>query len=660
MTTCSTNACGVGGWGGPLPGDPDNNSILSATPAFGGIDVSWTYPGTNPEAVAHVILYRGVSASFNSAIVIATVGGNFFYDKSTSPQLIEYYYWITIVSVNGTVGAPIGPASAVAKPPIASVIEGLTAQIDAGLLAQSLRTEIDKITLNYAELTAEIANRISSNSALSAALADVQSGVAQSLAFVNQEITQRQEGDLAVVTQLNTVAAVNAQNTAAILTEQTARVNADSALATSITTVAATAGGKNRTYSQNAAPTGTLVAGDLWFDTDDNKKAYRYNGSSWVATDDTRIAGTAAALVTEQTARATADSALATQITTAQTTLDGNISSVQVTLQSNIDTLDGKVTIVDGKVETVDGRVTTVDGKVETVDGKVTTIDGKVLAIGARYTAVVSVNGLIGGFGVYNDGTTVQAGFDVDEFWVGKTQANKRKPFIISGGVTYIDDAAIEKLTFTKLRDASGSVVIENGKIKANYLQVNEIYGGDITGWGWPVAGQSKKGFYLGPNGLLIGNANDNRYFYADVNGDVSAPGFSIVNGSATFSGTLTANIVNTNNIVGNAVTAGYAAQTTGTSVVVTVSNPSGATCMLVIVQAGDPVTVVGGSGENTETTTYYPTATININGANVSTGYTTITHIATTVPSGNFNVTALRPNGSVGILKLFVLVTKR
>lgn len=503
MTTCSTNACGVGGWGGPLPGDPDNNSILSATPAFGGIDVSWTYPGTYPEAVAHVVLYRGVVPDFNAAIVIATVGGNFFYDKSTSPQLIQYYYWITIVSVNGTVGAPIGPASAIAKPTIASVIEGLTAQIDAGMLAQSLKTEIDKITLNYSELQSEIADRISANSALSAALADVQSGVDQSLAYIGQEITLRQEGDSALAiqvnsvaaanannlaliqsestarvnadsalaTQLNTVAALTDSNAAAIQTEQTARANADSALSSSISTVSATASAKNRTYYQTSAPTSNRVTGDIWYDSNDNNRAYRWSGTSWVETTDPRIASTAAALTTEQTARADADSALAAQITTAQTTLNGNIASVQTTLQTEIDTVDGKVT-----------------------------------QIGALYTAKLSVDGLIGGFGVYNDGTTVEAGFDVDTFWVGRTQANKRKPFIISNGVTYIDDAAIEKLTFTKLRDAAGAVVIENGKIKADYLNVTTITGGAYTGYAWPAAGQ--KGFYLGPSGLLLGNYN--------------------------------------------------------------------------------------------------------------------------------------------------------
>lgn len=619
MTTCSTNACGVGGWGGPLPGDPDNNSILSATPAFGGIDVSWTYPGTYPEAVAHVILYRGVLPDFNAAIVIATVGGNFFYDKSTSPQLIQYYYWITIVSVNGTVGAPIGPASAIAKPPIADVIEGLTAQIDAGFLAQSLKTEIDKITLNYAELTAEIANRIAGNSALSAALADVQNGLAQSLSFVDQEIILRQDGDSALATQLNTVAAVNSQNAAAILSEQTARVDADSALSTSITTVAATAGGKNKTYSQASAPTGTLVAGDLWFDTDDNKKAYRYSGTAWVATDDTRIASTAAALTTEQTARANADSALATQITTAQSTLNTNIASVQTTLQTNINTVDGKVT-----------------------------------QIGALYTAKLSVNGLIGGFGVYNDGTTVEAGFDVDTFWVGRTQANKRKPFIISGGVTYIDDAAIEKLTFTKLRDATGAVVIENGKIKANYLNVTTITGGAYTGYAWPAAGQ--QGFYLGPNGLLLGNYNSGgTYLQYDV-----ATGTLSIGGNATFSGTLTANTVNTTNIVGAAVTSSYIATSSTASVEVTITVPAGSGGYVILVGLGNAETSFKGG-----TVAAVAMGAVEIDGiGTVAQGSGSLVHGVSSPVAGNYRIVATRSglNGAttVGEMTLTVLVNKR
>ena len=45
-----------------------------------------------------------------------------------------------------------------------------------------------------------------------------------------------------------------------------------------------TADGKNKVYRQDAQPSGgTYVSGDIWFDTDDNNKIYRYSGSAWVA-----------------------------------------------------------------------------------------------------------------------------------------------------------------------------------------------------------------------------------------------------------------------------------------------------------------------------------------------------------------------------------------
>ena len=43
------------------------------------------------------------------------------------------------------------------------------------------------------------------------------------------------------------------------------------------------------TFSQTAAPTADLEAGDLWFDTDDNNKLYRYSGTAWASVQDGSI-----------------------------------------------------------------------------------------------------------------------------------------------------------------------------------------------------------------------------------------------------------------------------------------------------------------------------------------------------------------------------------
>jgi hypothetical protein len=840
MTACSTDTCGVGGWGGPLPGDPDNNSVLSATPAFGGIDVAWSYPAVNPFAVAHTLLYRAVANNFDLALQIGVVSGSQYYDKTENNQLIQYFYWIKIVSVNGTVGELIGPVSATAKPTINSMLDLLSGKIDAGLLAQSLRTEIDRIQLVSAELQTEIDNRDVNNAATTQLLAEMQAEINASLGIISDEITDRQEGESALLAEVNAVSAAIAlevttraseiQNEAgvratALLNETSARIASLNSLQTQINTLqAASSGDFSELLSVLQEEQIARIDGDAAEATSRETLAVQMRGNylgnnsaelstgllysesqARIAADSSIVSSVsalsatvntnAAALTTEATTRASADNALSNSITTlsaqvnntttglpatrasllnnyytkatvdssiasavlnlvsttglattlesypttasltqnyyTKTATDAAISAATTTLNSSFNTALGlytpTATLTDnyytktatdlaissasttltsafdvklglytptatlsnlyytktqadsaiatatqnlvsttalntaltgysttavlntnyytktgadaaisaatqnlvsttalnsalssypttatlttnyytktavdsaissatqnlvsstglattlaaypttatltnnyftqtqtnsaislatqnlvsntGLATTLGGYVTnaalttnhytktqtdsaissatstlvsnaglntalgaytstaslqtdyftktqtnsaistaittsqtTLNGNIAsaqtTLQTNINTVDGKVTAIGARYTAVVSANGLVGGFGIYNTGTTIQAGFDVNEFWVGSSQANKRKPFIITDGVTYIDDAAINKLTFSKLRDDTGAVIIENGKIKANYLNVDYV-----------------------------------------------------------------------------------------------------------------------------------------------------------------------------------------
>lgn len=348
--------CGTGGWNGPKPGDPDNNLVLRAVPAFGGIDVSWTYPDRNPEAVAHTILFRGISGIFAGAAKHAIVSGNFFYDKTTTEIPLEYYYWIQVVSVNGTYGELIGPAKATARPLIAEMIQQLTGQIDSGVLAQSLKQSLDQITLNKLGITQEMLDRDAADETLGVALNEVTAHSGETRALLQQEVLARAEANEAFVSAVNTIYAELGTGLAAVQKVQ-------------------------------------------------------------------------AALVTSSKAQAS-------DITQVQSTLNGDTAAGRI----------GLTTIVEKQGETLTN-------------------------IGALYTAQVQVNGLIGGFGIYNDGRTVEAGFDVDRFWIGRTNAQKRKPFIIDSGIVYIDDAAIRQLTVNKIRSEDGtSLVFENNKLKAQFI----------------------------------------------------------------------------------------------------------------------------------------------------------------------------------------------
>jgi hypothetical protein len=87
---------------------------------------------------------------------------------------------------------------------------------------------------------------------------------------------------------------------------------------------------------------------------------------------------------------------------------------------------------------------------------------------------------------------------------------------------------------------ATGWYLQRTGNLYINQLTARgAVMGGSFTGYAWPASGQS--GFYLGSSGLLIGNANDNKYFQVEAGGNVYAPGFSIVNGNASFTGAITA-----------------------------------------------------------------------------------------------------------------------
>lgn len=78
-----------------------------------------------------------------------------------------------------------------------------------------------------------------------------------------------------------------------------------------------------------------------------------------------------------------------------------------------------------------------------------------------------------------------------------------------------------------------GWAIRANGQAYFNELNIRgQINGGAFTGYGWPAAGQS--GFHLGPNGLLIGNANNSKYFQVTAEGDIYTPAFRVVGGVMT------------------------------------------------------------------------------------------------------------------------------
>lgn len=552
--SCTDTICGTGGWTGPKPGDPDNNLTLSANAVRGGIDVSWSYPNTNPYAVAYTILCRGLSADLNAAIELGKVGGSIYFDKLNPTAPTQYYYWIQVMSTNGTLGDPVGPASAIAKPVSVYSLEELTGLIDDGVLAEALKTEIARIPVLDTRIIDEINDRISSNQLLTDTLDQLHSSLDDTMTLVTQEITERRDGDSALVDSINAIGAKTDANAAAIIEEQTVRTTKDEAFAADIQ-VLYTESGDNKAaideertvrttqHDAMAQQIDALVVGvganSAAIQIEQTVRADAVSAvTQSVSNLASRVSGNESAIQTEQTTRATQDTAIAQSVTTLSSKVDTNTASIQTeaTTRADADSALGQ------RIDTVQTSFGTNLASVQTLmQTQIDTTNGNVTQIGALWTAKVSVNGLVGGFGVYNDGEEVEAGFDVDRFWVGRTGPDGVKPFIIDNGIVYIDKARIRDADIDSLKLAGEAVTVpvvstsgdkqHRGTGDSNYVVVNEGYMSMTQAGMLYVLATTAQGFYkntanwrfrLRINGNIVrsimgGVANDAPTFSASV-----------------------------------------------------------------------------------------------------------------------------------------------
>jgi len=156
----------------------------------------------------------------------------------------------------------------------------------------------------------------------------------------------------------------------------------DTDIATAISNAAtaqSTADGKVYIYKQDEEPTGQVAGdiGDLWIDTNDKNKLYRYSGSAWEEVRDTDIAqaitNAATAQSSADTAQATADGKVVTFYQDAEPTAEG-VGDLWV------DTNDGNklyrwsgsawTSVVDADIATAIANASTAQA---TADGKIVT-----------------------------------------------------------------------------------------------------------------------------------------------------------------------------------------------------------------------------------------------------------------------------------------------
>jgi hypothetical protein len=243
-TACNIGEiCGTGGGNFPQPGDPDlNNTILSAQAGFGGIAVSWTYPVELAHAVSHTLLYRSKSDSFVTAALIQTLAGGYYFDQNDVSIGTTYYYWIQMVSVNGTRGDVIGPASATMQPTVEQIIDILEGQIQDSMLDFDLSTRIDRITDGTSAISDETQNRLLGDNYLTQLMEGITDDLNAVDTLIYQAELERVSGNDAVVARVDYILAQSNDNAAAILHEQAVRATDIKAVALDVQTVQASVG----------------------------------------------------------------------------------------------------------------------------------------------------------------------------------------------------------------------------------------------------------------------------------------------------------------------------------------------------------------------------------------------------------------------------------
>ncbi|WP_308921754.1 hypothetical protein [Janthinobacterium sp. J1-1] len=182
----------------------------------------------------------------------------------------------------------------------------------------------------------------------------------------------------------------------------------------------------------------------------------------------------------------------------------------------------------------------------------------------AKYSIKMDVGGIVGGLELLGGGDVIDFAVHASIFSIAAPAGSgiaAAVPFIVRttetvvGGVTipigvYIANAFIQNASITNAKiggdiwssnyspGQAGWYLNRAGDFYANSVRLRgAITGGAFTEFAWPTGA----GFYLGPEGLRLGDIGSGKYFHVSADGQIYAPGLTIINGAATFGGVLSA-----------------------------------------------------------------------------------------------------------------------
>ena len=288
----------------------------------------------------------------------------------------------------------------------------------------------------------------------------------------------------------------------------------DSAIQTALTNAAdaqSTADSKIITFAQASQPTATDV-GDLWIDTDANNKMYRWSGTQWVAYTDTSALQT------------WINGAYASTIQTIQGQIDGKAETYHQSADPSDNWTSSEYTAHTGDLwyDTSDGTTYYWNGAVwvsqDVPDEVFDAIDGKAQIFVSQPTTPYNVGDLW-----FNSATS-----DIMTCITARTSGNytasdwqKRNKYTDDTAVTTLNTALNQTEIFNRLTN--------NGAIQGIYMQNGQLY----INASYIQSGTLKLGGVNNTNGVLqVFDANGNVIGSWDKDGLAASGNFQIVDGN--------------------------------------------------------------------------------------------------------------------------------
>ena len=209
-----------------------------------------------------------------------------------------------------------------------------------------------------------------------------------------------------------------------------------------ITVLQTNVASKNKVFYQSAAPTSGMIANDLWIESDNNNKLWRYSGSAWIDVADTdKITVFAQASAPSTTGRKTGDLWIETDannklwrwsgsawVDSSDPRITANASAI-TSLQSTVNNPTTGVAATASAVASLSTRVDVTEDGIETLS--------------AAYQVTLDVNGYLSGFTSINNGTTSIFKIKTDKFQLDPSSPTGARTEFSGGNWRVYDSAGV-------------------------------------------------------------------------------------------------------------------------------------------------------------------------------------------------------------------------